>query len=252
MRKDRLPIKMSQPHQNDTRRTKGVGRQIIPPWVLQGEDLFLRAEKLAADFATVTPLIEKMLTTQSIIPVVFKAKICEDATANSRRHDIVSLFQFPQKNNIIGLYGDTELLVKICDTADANEVGDRLRRPEAFPRAISCLEKLSPFTPYVAINEEKTNVKVRLINFNDHDLDTAIAENFELYLRRHRIAFKKTRYSEYLHIYKLHGFSLAALQTIERDDIFSAFYSVEPMPRYKLSQDIVQVEDSVFYDAFRS
>lgn len=95
MDNERLPIKFFAPREIDELRVEGNRNQEPPRWLLTGQDLIDRSTQLLDAFHSFSDIFEQRVS--SPIPFVFVAKMCEDATAKSRRKDIMNLFKRPKK-----------------------------------------------------------------------------------------------------------------------------------------------------------
>lgn len=90
---EKLPIKFFAPREVDELRVEGSGSSDTPNWVLEGSELEQRASDLNLAFGQFSKAITDRAKRKSAVPFVFVAKMCDDATAKSRRGDISALFQ---------------------------------------------------------------------------------------------------------------------------------------------------------------
>ena len=103
MADEKLPIKYFATRETDILRTEGSGNSEVPKWVLEGDELVKRAGELQSKFDKLSLEITTRLEKDSLIPYVFIAKLCDGATAKSKRKDISSLFQNSNKSSVIVL-----------------------------------------------------------------------------------------------------------------------------------------------------
>lgn len=66
--------------------------------------------------------LEKRPPEEDFIPAVVKTKINNFAKAKRHRSEVSSLFKVNFQNNIIGLIGEDELLIKIANKRELNVV----------------------------------------------------------------------------------------------------------------------------------
>jgi len=245
MNNEKLPIQFFAPREIDELRVE-AGRNLEPPkWVLSGEELKQRANKLSTELDEFEALISKREAISSPIPFIFIAKMCEGSTAKSRRKDISNLFQVKNSSNIIGLAEADELIVRLDSTTEMKTVSSRLENPERNKYAISCLESFIEYKPIFVEGKRVDNYKVKLVDFQDYEQNIAIQRLFEKTISNKGIPFEKTDYSEQYFIYKLSGMDTATLDSLKEFEVYEALFSVEPMPKYFLTLDSLDDDQSV-------
>ena len=245
MENEKLPIKLFAPREIDELRVEPGRSSDIPNWVLSGDELEQRASVLKLTFEQFASTVIDREDRKSAVPFVFVAKMCSDATAKSRRGDISALFQTGDRSNVIGLTATDELVVKIDSVSQMNEISAHLNDYNRNSYAISCLETFWEFQPEVESGAEEEEYKVKLIDFQDYETNIAMQRLFEQALTKRNITYKKSSYTKQLPIYKIGMSPSAFLDTIKEDDIYEALFSIEPMPKYVLSLDSIQGENSV-------
>ena len=122
MANEKLPIKFFAPREIDELRVEAGGTSDIPNWVLTGDKLIERASELNLAFSQFSAAMSERSKRNSAVPFTFVAKMCETATAKSRRGDIVSLFQTGEKNSVLGLTASDELIVKLDSIGQMEEI----------------------------------------------------------------------------------------------------------------------------------
>ena len=194
MDNERLPIKFFAPREVDELRVEGNRNSEPPKWLLTGQELIDRSAQLWDAFHAFSDAFQVQMS--SPIPFVFVAKMCGDATAKSRRKDIMTLFQVGEKSNVLGLISSDELVVKIESPVQMDEFGSRIQDYEQNSYAISCLETFSSFKPTVQIMEENQTYKIKLIDFQNYETNVAMQHMFEQKLSEKCIAYSKTFYTD--------------------------------------------------------
>lgn len=242
--KENLPIKFFATRDVDEMRVEAGGSNDIPKWVLSGEELQERASRLLTDFSAFEEAIKEKESKQSAIPFLFIAKLCYDATAKSRRRDVAELFQFSARNNVVGLSQADELIISVYSCNEMNVISSRLKDIEKSNFAISCLENFVRYKPTV-VELENTNYKVKLIDFQDYEQNLAVQRTFEKIINQKGISFKKTNYSEQFSVYNLKGVSKFVLDSLKDEEIYEALFSIEPMPKYVVSLDTLDDNQTV-------
>ena len=228
MDNERLPIKFFATREIDELRIEGSRNSDPPKWLLTGQELVDRSVQLWDTFHSFSSTFESR--TSSPIPFVFVAKMCEDATAKSRRKDIMSLFQVSEKSNVLGLISSDELVVKVETSAQMDEFGSRLQNYERNNYAISCLETFIPFTPNIQAADENQAYKIKLIDFQDYETNIAMQRMFEQKLTEKGVAYSKTFYTNQVPIYKIKHTSRPIIDGLIEDPSFEMIFSIEPMP----------------------
>lgn len=242
---EKLPIKFFAPREVDELRVEGSGRSETPNWVLEGSDLEQRALELDLAFGQFSRIITERAKRKSAVPFVFVAKMCDDATAKSRRGDISALFQAGDKSSIIGLVNSDELIVKIDSVAQMNEVSSRLKDYNRNSYALSCLETFWEFEPTVQEGKDESTYKIKLIDFQDYETNVAIQRLFERALTARKITYKKSNYTSQFPVYRIEMGPQALLDELYGDDAYEMLFSIEPMPKYVISLDSMQEGTSV-------
>lgn len=245
MSKERLPIKFFAPREIDALKVEPGGSSSVPNWVLEGKALEQRAIELCQAFEQFSEPINERAKRNSVVPFVFIAKMCDDATSKSRRSDISALFQSGDKSNIIGLTASDKLVVKIDSIAQMNEISTRLTDYERNRYAISCLETFWEFQPEIDFIEHDSVYKVKLIDFQDYEMNIAMQRLFEQALSSRKIKYQKSNYTNQFSVYKINMAPNAILDALYGDDAYEVLFSIEPMPKYVVSLDLLKNEAPV-------
>ena len=245
MENEKLPIKFFAPREVDELRVEGARNSEPPKWLLSGQELATRSAELLSAFNEFSSLVDDRIARKSPVPFVFIAKMCDDSTAKTRRKDITSLFQTTDKSNVIGLTGSDELIVRIDNISQIHEIAARIQDYERNNYAISCLETFWEFEPFVQIDAEESSYKVKLIDFQDYETNVAMQRVFEQLLISRKIEYQKTLYASQFPIYKIKNTSQAILDEFAKEDSWEMVFSIEPMPRYALALDSLQVDNSI-------
>lgn len=245
MENEKLPIKFFAPREIDELRVEAGGNSEVPNWVLTGSELEQRSIELGYALEKFAPAVNDRAERKSAVPFVFVAKMCNEATAKSRRGAISGLFQTGDKSNIIGLTASDELVVKIDSVVQMQEFSARLKDYERNSHAISCLETFWEFQPEVESSEEESIYKVKLIDFQDYETNVAMQRLFEHTLVARKIAYKKTSYTSQFPVYKIAKSPSTILDALNGDEAYEMLFSIEPMPKYVVSLDSAQNDFSI-------
>ncbi len=241
MAKKNLPVKLFQKRQKvDDRRVEGGGSKTIPKWQLDGEELQERANSLLEPLSELDTFFENRDKTRSFIPATLRVDIDDNAIAKSHRQDIQKLFngQF-SKNNIIGFIDSNSAIVKVDSIEDSKVIKKNINNYHRNPKAISAVETIEIFEPFIAdIEENKKNetVKISLINFLNYEINNAVKISFEKYCKQKSIDVVEANYSSGLIIYKIKNATKAQLDSISD---FEALESITFMPKYSVGMDLL-------------
>lgn len=236
---EKLPIKFFAPREIDELRVEAGGNSDIPNWVLTGDQLVERASELQLAFSQFSEPLNEREKRHSAVPFTFVAKMCETATAKSRRGDIASLFQTGDKTNVLGLTASDELIIRLDSVAQMEEISARINDCERNSYAISCLETFWEFRPEVENSTEENVYKIKLIDYQDYETNIAMQRLFERALTARSIEFKKSFYTSQVPIYKVKIKPKAVMDALLGDDAYETLFSIEPMPKYVISLDLL-------------
>lgn len=237
MKKEKLPIKFFAPREIDELRVEPGGNPDPPKWLLSGEALEQRAKKLSTEFDEFEVQVLEKKAKSSLIPFIFLAKMSDGSTAKSRRKEIANLFLVKNSSNIIGLAESDELIVRLDSITEMKTISSRLGDPDRHNFAISCLDSFIEYEPFLVEGEGVDTYKVKLVDFQDYELNVAIQRLFERTLSNKGISFDKTDYSDQYFIYKLSEMDKTLLDGLQETDVYEAIFSVEPMPKYSITLD---------------
>lgn len=243
MDNEKLPIKLFAHRQIDELRVEPGGNNEEPNWVLHGVELKQHASNLAKRFELLSSLAQKRSERISQVPFVFIAKMYNDATAKSRRNDISMMFQNGYENNVIGLTAVDQLIVKVDSLLEINSIFDKLKNYESNKYAISCLEDFFEFKPMMEMDSNENVYKVKLMDFQNFEINNSVQRLFEKILSERNIEYKKIEYAKQYPIYKVKVTQDCI--DFNSDEIQDMLFSIEPMPRYIVAVDELLDRNSV-------
>lgn len=239
-----LPIKVFHKRTDvDERKTEGGGSNTAPSWLLSDDELFIRSKEFRDVLSETSKIISSRKKEREFIPAVIKVSIHEEAVAKTHRKEVNKIFNPNQKYNVIGLSGEREILVKVDTVEDLKKVDQRLEKTSKFAHGISAITEIEQFSPYIEIPEEDNiSLKVKLMNYQNYQLNQSVEKAFEDSLNKLNISFKKTHYTSDLTVFKL---SDVGLDTIEDIKDFEAIFSITKMPKYGVGLDSIEGEDII-------
>jgi len=224
-----LPIQFFEKRKGfDDRSTEGGGDSKPPAWVLSGEALTQRSVELKAELNEVYSAFDAAVAKKAKLPLVVCTALDDKAIAKSHRSNVTSLYAYNDKSNILGFSGDRCLLSMVTDSVVFSTITDALSDTEHQAKLISSITEIVPFSPITDAFDTTTKFyKVRLINYNEYDLNNFAKAHFESQCRENRIKIiRKTRFTEDMTIYRV---CIDSLNDMELLEDFEGIYSVEKM-----------------------
>jgi hypothetical protein len=242
-----LPIKLFKKRDNDT--AKNNLPVIISDnrglrFRLEGERLEARVNHFRGYFGGLKTKLQEKISHDNYLPTVVKLKLNEDAHAKSYRSEIGKIFNNKSKKiNIIGLIGDDELLVKIDDAKDLEEIEKKIQDTEKNVIGISAIEQASDFTPIIDIDvEDNSDLKVKLINYGDYKLNEIAERSFENLCKELGVRCDKLNYTKDLILYRVSSVKpLSLTNSNESESIFS----ITKVPVIRLTKNDLVVNETI-------
>jgi hypothetical protein len=229
---EKLPIKFFVARDEDNQVIEGRGSNEDPKWILDSEGLKLQSAKLFTDMDIFESQLKDKKAKSSIIPIVAVAKINGDATSKSKRTYVSSLLNDKDNDNVIGFDGDSRIIFKISSENTFGSIRRKIKNFTESRFALSCIDEIKPFKFNVSLSDEIDEYKIKLIDFQNYELNNNVQRLFELTLKKLSINFTKTYYSPNLPVYKLIKATKVQLDALELEDSYSSLFSITPMPKY--------------------
>lgn len=243
MENEKLSIKFFAPREVDELRIEGNKNSEKPKWVLRGKELKQRADSLRLSLDSLETKFS--MRKSSPVPFSFIVKLQSDATAKSKREDITNLFEQKSFGGVVGLTDTNKLIVALDSLEELKEVANRINDYEINDYAISCIEDFEEFVPYIVKGKKECNYKIKLVDYQNYEQNLAMRRRLEHTLNKEGIDYTKTDYSEEYYIYKLRNITEKSLDVLKKADIFNALFSIEPMPKYKVSLDCLKSDNNI-------
>src|SRR5690606_21702665 len=143
----KLPIRRFERREQDIQLVEPGGSSKAPEWILSKEQLSVRFQKLITAFEGIRMQVIQKEQENELIPVVFKARISEDALAKPHRKKISSLFRVRGRNNMLGPVDLDEVAVKVPTAKDADAIIHNLKNIDANAHALSAVTEIERFAP---------------------------------------------------------------------------------------------------------
>jgi hypothetical protein len=129
----------------------------------------------------------------------------DKATAKYKRQYVSKIFNTRQEqSNIIGVLDNEELIVRVSTLGEFRTVANRIKQYDTYQYGLSCLDRITTFTPFINKNDNQEKYKVHLLDFQNYEENESILRLFEKTLVNNNLKFKKTSYNaKNLPIYKI-------------------------------------------------
>lgn len=187
--------------------------------------------------------VQQKVDSNNYLPTVVRLKLNSDALAKTYRNEIGKIFNRGRKINIIGMIGEDELLIKIDDLKDLQEIDSRIQNIEKNIVGISAIEEANNFSPSIEIDaNEENDLKVKLINYGDYKLNEIAERSFENLCKELGVKYSKLNYTKDLILYRVSPVKpLSLTHSNESESIFS----ITKMPVFKLTKSDLVDEGNV-------
>lgn len=245
MQEKYLPIKIFEKRKDyDDRSTEGGGDSREGNWVLHGEELDSRANYLSKNVRNLQVSFRNWKTEHRILPMIISTTVIDQAIAKTHRGRIVNLLENDGKDNVIGVFGDRQLLSIVTEDSLLETIGEVLEKKEDEASLISSISNIDIFSPFIEPFERENNVyRVRLCNYNDFDLNNLAKYLFEQACEKAGIKIDaKVRFTSDMTIYRVTVDSFDQLNAMGE---FEGVYSAEKTYPIQATMDFLDTETTV-------
>ena len=221
-----LPIKIFEKRKDyDDRSTEGGGDNREPGFVLHGDELQAHAQVLASDLQEVRSQFREALSQKRTLPVIVATSLNDSAIAKTHRKRVVNILESDGNDNVVGVYGDRQILSVLPDEAVLDNLENSIYKEESATLT-SSLTGIEVFHPIVDEYKDGTvDYRVRLFDYNDFDRNSLARILFEKYCEEIGIQIqKRIRFTADMYIYRV---SISAQDKYLRFVEFEGLYSVE-------------------------
>jgi hypothetical protein len=225
---------MIQKRENIDQSLREAGGGNLPEW-LSKVDV---EERSSMVLSTLDQFENYFTETEGKIPATLELTMDSEATAKTYRSKIRNIVDVNKKNNVIGLKKDDTLIIKIEDQRDFKEMVFNFKSTQKHKDGLATLVDSKKFSPDINV-ESKDILKVKLINYQDRDINDQVERLFELRCQSLGLTYESIHYTKDLNIYKVNydEKTFVALQS------FDAIASIEDMPMLGFSFDSLNQEE---------
>lgn len=239
-----IPIKLVEFRDQDFIRKRGMGSDKDPAFTLHGDSLKRHCEALLESFDNLKTLAQAKFEAQTTLytPYVISATLNGNATAKSYRGDVSAILDFDEREAIVGIRGDRELLVSVSSMEHLDSIGKRLLANERKAIGLSAIESIQAFIPKgveTEINEE-LSYKVKILRFDNADIDAAVHSHV-LSLIGEGGGFCNVANNEGM--YRVRGVNARAVKDSLTAD--GLLLSINPMPMLRVLADALSTEGEI-------
>lgn len=224
-----LPIKIVQKRKgiDDSYREGGGGPD--PAWM---NDIphKKRAKMFMTTLNKVRNELNKRTNENNFIPAAIELKLDKRTLAKSHRSFLRDIVDVNRKNNLIGFQDESSLIIKVENEKDLEKIEKNVSNFDTHKHGLSSILETKVFEP--KINVEYNNLlKIKLLNFQDYDLNKSVHRAFEKKCEELNLEFESISYTSDLIVYKVKYEEKAFVELQE----FDAICSIEDMPVFDLS-----------------
>jgi Subtilase family len=242
-KKKYLPIKIVEKRKEiDDSLTEGGGGD-DPLWMLN-VPLEERAEMIFTTLGEVGNELDKRVNKNNFIPVTVEIKLDEKTLAKTHRSHIRKMIDVNQKNNLIGFFDESSLLVKIENSKDLHAIENNVSNLKKNMHGLASIVGTNLFEPKIEV-ENNDYLKVKLIDFQESELNKTLHRAFQKTCKELNLEFEGDNYSDDLIIYKI-PYNEKAMPVLQS---FEGLSSIEDMPTYNITFDSESTEVDDFVEA---
>lgn len=245
MSKKYLPIQFFEKRKDfDDRSTEGGGSSTLPSWVLKGDALTAKSSALTSSVGEVISVFRERQSQERKLPLVVCTTLEEKAIAKSHRGEITGLYVDENGNNVLGFAGNRCLLTMVSSEAILDSIERTLSDTDKQAKLISSIADIEPFYPAVdSFDQSVPYYKVRLINYNNYDLNCATKIIFEQQCEAAGITIEqRTKFTPDMTVYRVCLDSMEQLNLLED---FEGIYTIEKMFPISVTLDALTIPATV-------
>ena len=202
---------------------------------LEGEALATRVNYFNGYFGGLNDRVQQKIAGDNYLPTIVRLKLNSHALAKTHRGEIGKIFNRGKKVNIIGMIGEDEILIKIDDLKDLQEIQNKIQDTERNIIGISAVEEASDFEPMIEIEaDEEADLKVKLINYGDYKLNEIAERSFENLCKEQGLTYQRLNYTKDLILYKVSSVKPQGLTNFNESE---SIFSINKIPLIKLTKN---------------
>lgn len=221
-----LPIKIFEKRKvYDDRSIEGGGDNKEPGFVLHGAALQEHAKMLSVDLKEVRSQFLKEVKKDRALPVIMATSLNDSAIAKTHRGRVVGMLDSDGKNNVIGVFGDRQILSILSSETVLDNIDNVIQQEESavFTSSLNAVEVFHPVVE--AYETGHIEYRARLFDYNDFDRNNLARILFESFCNDIGVQIqKKIRFTADMYIYRV---TIDSLEKFRRFEDFEGLYSAE-------------------------
>lgn len=235
-----LPIKIVEKRKGEDESLTEGGRGDAPAWMYK-VSLEERASMIYSTLNNVEEQLKKRVGKENYIPATVELKLDSRTLSKTHRSSIREMIDVNRKNNLIGFFNEASLLIKIENLKDLKLIERNIGNLETNMQGLASIIETNIFKPRIEIDESEF-LKVKLINFQEHEINVAVHKAFKKKCRELGLEIERKDYSSDVVIYKV-PYVEKAMPVLQS---FEGLSSIEDMPTYNLSFNSQVNEETPF------
>src|SRR5574344_821017 len=241
----KLPIRYFSMRDKDERMTECSGDSEIPNWV---DKEAIPQKQLS--FSNVLSETAIKLSTKAknkyFLPSLLTLHINHNALAKGHRENVASIFNDRGAINLIGVFGNDKVLIKVNNKDEANRIGKKITNLKFGDRTYlgtAAIDQIDEFMPVIEDNLNPSSIlKIKLVNYYDRQLNELLINMFEKECNENHILYSRCKYSNQLIAYRGQNITTDQLKFLKG---FEGVQSISNMPVLEFSEDSIQYSEDV-------
>lgn len=198
MSKSKYPLIKFTQRTQDNLRTEGGGGGKPPKWILNGQELNNKSQKLIYELESLRTELKKY---PPHIPHAIEVRFIDDAKAKSHQGLIVGMFKSTDNMAQIGMSGENRIIVNIDSENSLDKIITNVKNTYKFQNPISAIEEIQVFLPKMKKAKKRSNsnkevYKLNFLDFQNPDINKSIETFISDKLLENEIEFTVRKYNE--------------------------------------------------------
>lgn len=235
-----LPIQIVKTRGNqDIFKKEAGGGEELPDWVNE-QTIKANSTRIIHQLDCISEEIQRKKEQEDfVIPILMTATLHERATAKSYRSSTRAIFDRAEKRNIIGMDSVRNLIVKIADNSDVNDIKRNIQGQYGHGISkdkmcgIASVVDFKKYEPAINVDELVGKViKIKIADFLDSEINKKVEDVFVERCADSGIDVSLYRYSDDVKVFR------AIVNSVEKIKVLATMdgiLSVKPMPYFEIS-----------------
>lgn len=229
----KLPIQIVQFRgEKDAFLPEGMSSNELPVWATP-EAIRRNGVRINSQLELFSALMVRREIENNDLPILVVANLNKLATAKSHRGDVRAMFDLKKKRNVIGMDKCNEVLIKIENQVDLTSIKQQFAQysdpsvKNSIKKALAAIEDVHLYTPCVDEKLEGKEVKVRMVDYLNSELNKKRDDKFKELCKIANIEYVDINYSDKIKLYRIKRINSNTLQQLAT---FDGVISIKEMP----------------------